>query len=143
MNHLITHAKLLFVAGAWGGAWTSGRIVATHIPPVLGATLRYAMAVPMFLLILRWLEPSDEGRWGIRSPSRGEWRRLMMIGIFSTFLYQVLFMLGMQRTAVRGCIPGHLIQSGLHSDPRRTLPRRAIHCSNGGRLGPWCGRCRP
>lgn len=99
MNHLITHAKLLFVAGAWGGAWTSGRIVATHIPPVLGATLRYAMAVPMFLLILRWLEPSDEGRWGIRPPSRGEWRRLMMIGIFSTFLYQVLFMLGMQRTA--------------------------------------------
>ena len=48
----LVHLRLFLVAVIWGAAWTSGRHVATNIPPITGAMLRYAIAVPFFLLIL-------------------------------------------------------------------------------------------
>lgn len=94
MNHAGLHVRLWLVAAFWGVAWTAGRVVATEMDdwPVLGAWLRYLIAVPAFLLWLRF----SEG-WFV--PSKAQWRRLFWIGACSTFLYQVLFMYGMGWTA--------------------------------------------
>tara|TARA_B100000900_G_scaffold355916_1_gene325406 strand:- start:129 stop:1043 length:915 start_codon:yes stop_codon:yes gene_type:complete len=94
MNNLGLHVRLWLVAGFWGVAWTAGRVVATEMDdwPVFGAWLRYIIAVPAFLLWLRW----SEG-WFV--PSIAQWKRLFWIGACSTFLYQVLFMHGMGLTA--------------------------------------------
>ena len=94
MNHAGLHVRLWLVAAFWGVAWTAGRVIATEMDdwPVLGAWLRYLIAVPAFLLWLRF----SEG-WFV--PSMPQWRRLFWIGACSTFLYQVLFMYGMGWTA--------------------------------------------
>lgn len=94
MNHAGLHVRLWLVAAFWGVAWTAGRVIATEMDdwPVLGAWLRYLIAVPAFLLWLRF----SEG-WFV--PSKSQWRRLFWIGACSTFLYQVLFMYGMGWTA--------------------------------------------
>lgn len=94
MNHAGLHVRLWLVAAFWGLAWTAGRVIATEMDdwPVLGAWLRYLIAVPAFLLWLRF----SEG-WFV--PSKVQWRRLFWIGACSTFLYQVLFMYGMGWTA--------------------------------------------
>ena len=94
MNHVGLHARLWLVAAFWGVAWTAGRVIATEMDdwPVFGAWLRYLIAVPTFLLWLRW----SEG-WFV--PSMAQWKRLFWIGACSTFLYQVLFMYGMGWTA--------------------------------------------
>ena len=94
MNHFGLHAKLWLVAAFWGIAWTAGRVVATEMNdwPVFGAWLRYIIAVPAFLLWLKWSE-------GWYVPTRVQWQRLFWIGACSTFLYQVLFMYGMGWTA--------------------------------------------
>ena len=56
MNHVGLHARLWLVAAFWGVAWTAGRVIATEMDdwPVFGAWLRYLIAVPTFLLWLRW-----------------------------------------------------------------------------------------
>jgi len=89
---LTTHAKLLFVAATWGAAWAAGRWLALDIPPVTGAWLRYAIAVPLFII---WLEWRNE----LRIPNQKEWFQIASIGFFGAFLYQVLFMFGMRWTA--------------------------------------------
>ena len=82
MNHAGLHVRLWLVAAFWGVAWTAGRVIATEMDdwPVLGAWLRYLIAVPAFLLWLRF----SEG-WFV--PSKAQWRRLFWIGACSTFLY--------------------------------------------------------
>ena len=94
MNHVGLHARLWLVAAFWGIAWTAGRVIATEMNawPVFGAWLRYLIAVPPFLL---WLKFSEG--WFV--PTWLQWRRLLWIGACSTFLHQVLFMYGMGWTA--------------------------------------------
>ena len=88
----VTHLKLFFVASSWGVAWTAGRWLALDLPPITGAWLRYFIAVPIFIT---WLFIAE----GRGYPTRGEWKRIIVIGFFSTFLYQVFFMFGMGNTA--------------------------------------------
>lgn len=88
----IIHAKLLFVAGAWGVGWTAGRVMALNMPPVSAAWVRYLIAIPC---IMAWMTYSE----GWRVPTKKEWKKVIVIGIFSTFLYQVFFMYGMKWTA--------------------------------------------
>ena len=94
MNHATTHAKLTLVAAAWGLAWTAGRYVATDLSqhPITAAWLRYLIAVPVFLL---WLHLEQ----GLQRPTGAKRRRVLAIGLCSTVLYQVFFMLGMRWTA--------------------------------------------
>jgi drug/metabolite transporter (DMT)-like permease len=94
MNHATTHAKLTLVAAAWGVAWTAGRYVATDLSehPITAAWLRYLIAVPVFLL---WLHVAK----GLQRPTGPQRRRVVAIGLCSTVLYQVFFMLGMRWTA--------------------------------------------
>ena len=98
----LVHLRLFLVAVIWGAAWTSGRHVATNIPPFTGAMLRYVIAVPFFVLILAWREGlliGGEQRFGLYLPRGDRLRAVALIGFFSTLLYQVLFMLGVRWTA--------------------------------------------
>ena len=92
MNNANVHAKLVVVAAIWGLGWPAGRVVATELPPIGAAWIRYVIVVLMFLAYLKW---SDQ--WVL--PSASQWKQVALIGLFSTFMYQVLFMYGMGFTA--------------------------------------------
>lgn len=92
MNNASVHLKLVTVAAIWGFGWPAGRVVATEVPPITAAWIRYVIVVALFLLYLRWSK-----QWIL--PSTTQWRQVCLIGLFSTFLYQVLFMYGMGFTA--------------------------------------------
>jgi len=97
---IILHTKLLFVAASWGLAWVAGRELATSLPEVIAAWYRYAITVPLFFIWLYFSERVErDGKTSIFIP-RGEmiWK-IIWVGFFSTFLYQLLFMHGMARTA--------------------------------------------
>ncbi|DAC33321.1 MAG TPA: DMT family transporter, partial [Candidatus Poseidoniaceae archaeon] len=92
MKHLLVHLKLLFVAAVWGFGWPAGRVLAEEMAPFAAAWTRYVVALVCFALLL-----SFTNNWVF--PTRGEWKRITMIGFFSTVVYQAFFMFGMQYTA--------------------------------------------
>ena len=49
----IVYSQLLLTMFLWGLAWPVGRLLATNLPPVSIAVLRYAIVVPVLFGILR------------------------------------------------------------------------------------------
>ena len=92
MNNFLVHLKLFLVAVIWGLGWPAGRVVATDILPFMASWLRYVIATGCFLLFLKLSK-----QWMI--PNKSEWKRIFLIGFFSTCVYQAFFMFGMQYTA--------------------------------------------
>lgn len=92
MKNLLVHLKLIFVVIVWGFGWPAGRVIAQDIAPFAASWIRYVVAVVLFLVYLRF-----SNQWMI--PTRGEWRRIVWIGFFSTCVYQAFFMTGMKFTA--------------------------------------------
>ena len=92
MSQILTHFKLFLVAMIWGLGWPAGRVVANDILPFAASWIRYVIAVLLFLILLYFSK-----QWVI--PTRTEWKRLALIGFFSTCVYQAFFMYGMQYTA--------------------------------------------
>ena len=92
MKNALTHVKLLLVAAIWGVSWVAGRVIALAVPPITAAWIRYVIAVACFLIFLKVTD-----RWQL--PSREQWKIVALIGLFSTCIYQALFMYGMQYTA--------------------------------------------
>ena len=92
MNNVAIHLKLIVVAAIWGFGWPAGRVVATELPPIGSAWVRYVMVVIMFLAYLKW-----SNQWML--PSKTQWKHVAWIGLFSTFIYQSMFMYGMRYTA--------------------------------------------
>ena len=92
MRNALTHAKLLFVAVVWGVGWVAGRVIALAVPPITAAWIRYIIAVSCFLIFLKVTD-----RWQL--PSREQWKIVILIGFFSTCVYQAFFMYGMKYTA--------------------------------------------
>lgn len=92
MNKWLIHVKLLIVAIIWGLGWPAGRVVATEMQPFAASWIRYVFATCAFLIVLKF-----SGQW--MTPHKSEWRRLFLIGFFSTCVYQAFFMVGMQYTA--------------------------------------------
>ena len=92
MKDALIHLKLLFVAIVWGFSWSAGRVLAQDIAPISGAWMRYVIALACFFIYLK-----TTGNW--RIPTKMEWKRIIIIGFFSTFVYQALFMYGMKFTA--------------------------------------------
>jgi len=92
MNNVAIHIKLTIVAAIWGFGWPAGRVVATELPPIGSAWVRYVMVVIMFLAYLKW-----SNQWVL--PSKTQWKQVAWIGLFSTFVYQAMFMYGMRYTA--------------------------------------------
>ena len=92
MKNFLVHLKLFLVAVIWGLGWPAGRVVATDILPFMASWLRYVIATVSFLLFLKLSK-----QWMI--PNKSEWKRIFLIGFFSTCVYQAFFMFGMQYTA--------------------------------------------
>ena len=92
MKNFLVHLKLFLVAVIWGLGWPAGRVVATDILPFMASWLRYVIATGSFLLFLKLSK-----QWMI--PNKSEWKRIFLIGFFSTCVYQAFFMFGMQYTA--------------------------------------------
>ena len=92
MKNFTTHLKLLVVATIWGFGWPAGRVLANDIEPFAASWIRYVIAVLCFLVFLR-----ISSQWMI--PNKSEWKKVALIGFFSTCVYQAFFMFGMQYTA--------------------------------------------
>jgi len=76
----------------WGFAWPVGRFLAIDLPPISIATIRYAIVVPLFFLVL-WLREHSIGiprAWTIS---------LLVMGLLNTTLYQAFFLFGVRYAA--------------------------------------------
>src|SRR5256885_8540934 len=76
----------------WGLAWPVGRLLATNLPPVSIAAIRYAIVVPVLFAIL-WFR---EGSFKIE---RSWIPTLVAIGVLNTTLYQIFFLYGVKYAA--------------------------------------------
>jgi drug/metabolite transporter (DMT)-like permease len=92
MKNATTHVKLLAVAIIWGVSWVAGRVVVQDFPPFTAGWARYVMAVTCFLIFLKLSK-----QW--ITPTKDQWKTIIVIGFLSTFLYQAFFMFGMKWTA--------------------------------------------
>ena len=76
----------------WGLAWPVGRLLATNLPPVSIAAIRYAIVVPVLFAIL-WFR---EGSFNIE---RSWIPTLVAMGVLNTTLYQIFFLYGVKYAA--------------------------------------------
>src|SRR5216117_3298436 len=88
----IVYSQLLLTMFLWGLAWPVGRLLATNLPPVSIATIRYAIVVPVLFAIL-WFR---EGSFKI---NRSWIPTLVVMGILNTTLYQIFFLYGVKFAA--------------------------------------------
>src|SRR5438270_12263123 len=88
----IVYSQLLLTMFLWGLAWPVGWLLATNLPPVSIAVLRYAIVVPVLFGILR-----------VKGQALGLERKwisnLVVMGLFSTTLYQIFFLYGVRYAA--------------------------------------------
>jgi len=76
----------------WGLAWPVGRLLATDLPSISIAVVRYAIVVPVLFIIL-WLRRT-------RLSIRRQWIvNLVAMGLLSTTLYQAFFLFGVKYAA--------------------------------------------
>jgi drug/metabolite transporter (DMT)-like permease len=76
----------------WGLAWPVGKLLATDLPPISIAVLRYAIVIPVLFGIL-WLKRT-------RIAIRRQWiLNLVAMGLLSTTLYQAFFLFGVKYAA--------------------------------------------
>jgi drug/metabolite transporter (DMT)-like permease len=86
------YSGLVFTMFVWGLAWPVGRLLATSLPPVSIAAIRYAVVVPVLFAILWW----REGSFRI---DRSWIPTLLVMGILNTTLYQIFFLYGVKYAA--------------------------------------------
>ncbi len=78
------YSGLVLTMFIWGLAWPVGRLLATNLPPVSIAAIRYAIVVPVLFAIL-WF--------------RAWIPTLVVMGILNTTLYQIFFLYGVKYAA--------------------------------------------
>lgn len=76
----------------WGLAWPVGRLLASNLPPVSIAVLRYSIVVPVLFGIL-WIRRQSFGLYRKWIPN------LIIMGLLSTTLYQAFFLFGVKYAA--------------------------------------------
>src|SRR5437879_7674198 len=88
----IVYSQLLLTMLLWGLAWPVGRLLATDLPPVSIAVLRYAIVVPVLFGIhrLKRQRLRLERKWIVN---------LVVMGVFSTTLYQIFFLYGVRHAS--------------------------------------------
>jgi drug/metabolite transporter (DMT)-like permease len=83
---------LLLVVLFWGGNFTASKIALAEIPPLPFTAIRFAVgSVLLGLVILR--------REGRLHPPRGNFLRLLLLGLVGNTVYQVLFIHGLALTS--------------------------------------------
>src|SRR6059036_1530318 len=86
------YSELVLTMFLWGLAWPVGRLLATDLPPVSIAALRYVIVVPVLFGILKIKgQPIRLERKWIAN--------LVVMGLFSTTLYQIFFLYGVKYAA--------------------------------------------
>jgi drug/metabolite transporter (DMT)-like permease len=86
------YGQLVLTMFLWGLAWPVGRLLATGLPPVSIAALRYAIVVPVLFAVM-WIKRQHVNL-------RREWIvELVAMGLFSTTLYQIFFLYGVRYAA--------------------------------------------
>src|SRR5215472_4355086 len=91
-SNLVVYLQLILTMFLWGFAWPVGRLLATDLPPVSIAALRYASVVPV-LFTAMWIRRqrvSLEKDWVLE---------LVAMGLLSTTLYQIFFLYGVRYAA--------------------------------------------
>ncbi len=86
------YSGLVFTMFVWGLAWPVGRLLATNLPPVSIAAIRYAIVTPVLFAIL-WFR---EGSFKIE---RSWIPTLVVMGVLNTTLYQIFFLYGVKYAA--------------------------------------------
>ncbi len=81
----------MLVAFLWGGTFIAGRVVAQQVPHLIAAALRFAMAVPL-LLLLAW---KMEG--GLPRLTRSQLLSTFALGLTGIFLYNICFFAALSR----------------------------------------------
>lgn len=79
------YAKLISVAFIWGATYITAKVVATNIPPLVGATLRFFIAGILLLLV------SFKYEKGLPKLNRESALATMGLGLSGIFLYNIFF----------------------------------------------------
>ncbi|WP_297573636.1 DMT family transporter [uncultured Deefgea sp.] len=92
MPNYATYAKLALVSLIWGGTFVAGRYLSADVPPLLSACLRFLLA-SMTLIIFISIKNNL-----IIELSKSQTLRLITLGFFGVFLYNVFFFYGLHYT---------------------------------------------
>lgn len=89
-----THVGLALVSVYlfWGTTYVAGKIMVTHMPAVLGAGIRYAVAGLLLTAIARW-------RGAAFPESAAEWRHVAVVGVLAVFISHSLQILALRHVA--------------------------------------------
>lgn len=82
---LWVYVRLVLVALCWGGTFIAGRVIATAVPSLVAATARFAVAVPLLLLVAWKLEG------GLPRLNRQQAVMTFGLGLTGIFLYNLCF----------------------------------------------------
>lgn len=85
------YLRLVLVALFWGGTFIAGRMVAHALPPMTAATLRFAVAVPLLILVAWRLEG------GLPRLDRKQMAMTFCLGLTGIFLYNLCFFAALSR----------------------------------------------
>ncbi len=97
--HWAIYGKMLLVAAIWGGTWIAAKIAVSELLPLTVAVWRYLIASLCLGGML--LARGEAWPW----PQRRQWGLLLMAALSGIFIYNVLFLYGLQRVgAGRGAL---------------------------------------
>lgn len=82
---------MLLVVLIWGLNFTVTKLAFREFPPLAFTAVRFGLSSLCILLVLRW----SEGTIGV---PRGAWVPLTILGVIGNSAYQILFVLGLERT---------------------------------------------
>jgi drug/metabolite transporter (DMT)-like permease len=84
-------AAMLLVVFIWGLNFTVTKLAFREFPPLAFTAVRFGLSSVCILLVLKW----SEGTIGV---PRAAWIPLTVLGIIGNAIYQILFVLGLERT---------------------------------------------
>ena len=84
-------ASMLLVVLIWGLNFTVTKLSFREFPPLAFTAVRFGLSSVCILFVLQWSEGT------IRVP-RGAWVPLTILGVIGNSAYQILFVLGLERT---------------------------------------------
>jgi drug/metabolite transporter (DMT)-like permease len=90
-THLSVYLRLVCVALFWGGTFIAGRLIAQQVPPMIAATLRFAIAVPLLVLVAWHFEG------GLPRLNRQQVLMTFALGLTGIFLYNLCFFAALAR----------------------------------------------
>ncbi|AOZ51486.1 DMT family transporter [Chromobacterium vaccinii] len=85
------YLRLTLVSAIWGGTFIAGKALAGGLPPLLAASLRFAIASATLLGCLALT------RTPLVRPAPGQMLRLSALGLLGVFGYNLFFFYGLQR----------------------------------------------